>query len=143
VKIGKTPFRPLWAMAAIGLALAASAMAEGGKYLVVTYYHGTIRCLECLEIERLARATPEERFADSLLSGAILWRTVNYDRPENAADIERYGMTSPSLIISRFHNGRETAWKLLGDTWKLVETGPGDLMDYVELELLKMAADGD
>ena len=143
MKIGKTPFRPFWAMAAIGLALAASAMAAGGKYLVVTYYHGTIRCLECHEIERLARATLEERFAASLVSGAIRWRTVNYDRPENAADIERYDTTSPSLIISRFHNGRETAWKLLGDTWKLVETDPGELMDYVELELLEMAADGD
>ena len=116
--------------------------AGGGERVVVTYYHGTIRCFECLEIERYSRQVVEERFAERLAAGELQWRAVDYDRPENAAAIERYNLTSPSLVISRFRDGREVDWRAAEGTWREIEISPGALMDYVEREARESLSPG-
>lgn len=119
-------------LAAGSLFSAATGFAGEGEQVVVTYYHGTIRCFTCLEIERLSRKTLEERFADRLAAGELEWRAVDYDLPKNASAIERYNLTSPSLIISRREDGRETGWRLAGETWQRLAVSSEALMDYVE-----------
>lgn len=130
-------------LAAGALFLTAGVQAGGEERVVVTYYHGTIRCFECLEIERLSRLTLEDRFAERLAAGELQWRAIDYDLPENAAAIERYNLTSPSLLISRFRDGRELEWRVAGETWKQIAASPEALMDYVERELREMAFGGE
>ncbi len=120
---------------AAGLVIVAAATAGEDERVVVTYYHGTIRCFECLEIERFSRQTVEERFGERMAAGKLEWRTVDYDRPENAAAIERYDLPCPSLVISRFRDSREVAWRVAGETWKKIAVSSEELMDYVEREV--------
>ncbi len=125
------------------LLLSSVGLAGEGDRVVVTYYHGTIRCFECLEIEGFSRQTLEERFADRLAAGELEWRALDYDRPENAAAIGRYNLPCPSLVISRFQGGRELEWRAAGETWQHIAASPEALMDYVEEELREMAFGGE
>jgi hypothetical protein len=125
------------------LSFAPAVFAGGEERVVATYYHGTIRCFECLEIERFSRQTLEERFAEQLAAGKLEWRAVDYDRPENAAAIERYNLSALSLVISRYQGGRELEWRVAGETWKQIAAYPEALMDYVEEELGEMTFGGE
>jgi len=58
------------------LSFAPAVFAGGEERVVATYYHGTIRCFECLEIERFSRQTLEERFAEQLAAGKLEWRVA-------------------------------------------------------------------
>lgn len=116
--------------------------AGGGDRVVVTYYHGTLRCHTCLEIERLSRNTLAERFAERLKREELEWRTVDYDLPKNAAALERYNLSSPSLVISRFRDSREIDWRVAEGTWREIKISPGALMDYVEREVRESMSTG-
>ena len=120
----------------------ASAMPAKGM-VVATYFHGTIRCQACLEIERLSKAALERQFSSELASGALVWKSIDYDQPKNNHYFKHYQLPHPSLVISRFQNGQEKEWKILGKTWDLVDKDPDALMSYVQEEVLALLARGE
>ncbi len=111
--------------------------------VVASYFHGTIRCQACLDIERLSKSVMTERFASELISGKLVWKSIDYDLPENSNYSKHYQLPFPSLIIARFRNGREQEWKRLGKTWDLVDKDPDALMAYVQREVLELLARAD
>ena len=117
----------------------ASAMPEKGM-VVASYFHGTIRCQACLEIERLSKATMDGLFASELKSGKLAWKSIDYDQPQNNHYIKHYQLPFPSLVIARFQNGQEKEWKRLSKTWDLVEKDSDALMTYVQEEVLALLA---
>ncbi|MCX6354128.1 MAG: nitrophenyl compound nitroreductase subunit ArsF family protein [Candidatus Aureabacteria bacterium] len=120
----------------------ASAMPEKGM-VAATYFHGTIRCQACLEIEKLSKAALERQFSSELASGALVWKSIDYDQPQNNHYFKHYQLPHPSLVISRFQNGQKKEWKILGKTWDLVDKDPDALMSYVQEEVLALLARGE
>lgn len=114
-----------------------------GGMVVASYFHGTIRCQACLEIERLSESVITERFAPELKSGKLVWKTIDYDQPQNAHYSKHYQLPFPSLVIARFQNGQEKEWKRLSKTWDLVEKDPDALMTYVQEEVVALLARAD
>ena len=106
--------------------------------VAVVYFHGTIRCFACLEIERLAREAVGEMIASSLGDGNIAWNSIDYDQTQNVHYIQRYNLSLPTLVVSLFQNGREKDWKLLNKTWDLLEEDPEALKAYVQREVREM-----
>jgi thioredoxin 1 len=97
------------------------AAATAANQVVAYYFHGTVRCETCLKIERLALETLQQRFASELAASRLVFMSVNYDQPENRSCLEQYKLPCPSLVVARLETGKEEKWKLLGETWQLVE----------------------
>jgi hypothetical protein len=52
--------------------------------VIAYYFHGTVRCETCLNIEKQAHELVMSRFAAELASERLVFKPVNYDKPENA-----------------------------------------------------------
>ena len=108
---------------------------------VVAYYvPGTIRCVACLDLERNARETIFDMFLSEMRAGALEWRAVNYDVPENRHFEKDYALPSPSLVLVRETDGQREGHKLLAECWNMVEN-PKALRQYVARELADFMAE--
>ncbi len=101
--------------------------------VVAYYFHGDFRCRTCLAMERYAREALEEGLADELESGALEWRAVNYDLPENEHFTQDYGLTSSAVVLVNMIDNKQQEWKDLQQIWDLVGD-EGGFKDYVRNE---------
>ena len=89
--------------------------------VIAYYFHGTVRCETCQKIEKQAREVIEQRFKTELAAKRLVFKPLNYDVPENAHFLRDYKLPCPSLVLVRRQAGKDEKWKLLGETWQLVE----------------------
>ncbi len=122
--------------AAMGVAVQPAVMTT---QVVAFYFHGTIRCERWLAIERQAAEVVTNRFGAEVALGRLTFRTVNYDQPENAHFLKDYKLPCPLLVLVRQKEGKDLDWKLLGQTWEMVEIPP-KLDLYIEEELRQFLA---
>lgn len=99
--------------------------------VVAYYFHGTVRCETCLQIESQAREAIERRFDVELADKRLEFKSVDYDKPQHAHFLKDYKLPCPSLVLVR-QNDRQK-WKLLGQTWELVQIPP-KFNQYIEDE---------
>jgi hypothetical protein len=104
--------------------------------VIAYYFHGTVRCETCLKIEKQANEVIERQFRAELHSNELSLKSVNYEQPENTHFLQDYRLPCPSLVLVGQKDGKQEPWKLLGETWKLVED-PMEFNRYVEAELRK------
>ena len=119
------------------VAPAAAEHPVGVTQVIAYYFHGTVRCETCLRIERQAHELMNSRFAAELASGRLVFKPVNYDQPENTHFSQDYKLPCPSLVLVRQKDGKDQDWKLLGQTWDLVQIPP-KLDQYIEEETSKV-----
>lgn len=120
---------------------APAAAARGTNDQVIAYYfHGTIRCETCLKIEKQAREAIERRFPVEMAEKRLVFKPVNYDKPENAHFLKDYKLPCPSLVVVRQKGGKDQKWKLLDKTWDHIEN-PFTFSEYVEGEVEKFVPD--
>lgn len=117
-----------------------ASLPDGPTKIIVYYFHGTLRCQTCLDIEQHARETVFESYFADLMEGTIEWRSVNYEVPENRHYSNDFDLPYPSLVVVREQAGYAAEWKLLGKTWELVSE-PAALRDYVRAELGALLVD--
>lgn len=89
--------------------------------VIAYYFHGTVRCAECLKIEKRAHEVIERQFRTELADKRVVFKSVNYEQPENTHFLQDYKLPCPSLVLVRQKNGKDVKWKLMSDTWKLIE----------------------
>ena len=65
----------------------------------VFHFHGNRQCASCIAAGDLAERTVNASFRNDLVLGRLVFAHVNYDLPENAALVEKYGVTGSSLWI--------------------------------------------
>ncbi len=114
---------------------AAERVAETDR-VIAYYFHRTIRCETCLRIEKQAAEVVSNRFGAETALGRLSFKALNYDQPENAHYLKDYKLPCPSLVLVRQKDGKDQYWKLLGQTWEMVQIPP-KLDLYVEEELCK------
>ncbi len=110
------------------------------QQVIAYYFHGTVRCETCLKIEKQAREVIERQFKTELDAQQLVFKSVNYDLPENAHFLLDYKLPRPSLVLVRQKDGTDEKWTLLGDTWQLVEN-PVKFNAYIETEVNKFLSD--
>lgn len=92
----------------------------------VANFFGTQRCVSCLTIGRLSKKTIEEKFADEVKSGKIVFREINGELPENEAMVQKYQARGSSLFINAIRGNEEdisedtTVWRLVNDEEEFV-----------------------
>jgi hypothetical protein len=104
-----------------GSASTGQSLAKGHK-VVAYYFHGNIRCVSCVKIETLSRKAVTEGFPDDLKSGRVEFQDVNVDDPQNLHFIEKYQLSSQSLVIVEIRDGREIRWRNLEKVWTLLDS---------------------
>lgn len=95
-----------------------------GPQVVMTYFLIGTRCASCKKIEALARETAERDFAAELAANRLVFRVIDTGEPENRHYLNDYKLTSKTVVISRRIDGKETAWKDMGNVWELFEDAP-------------------
>jgi hypothetical protein len=114
---------------------------KAAKGQVIAYYfHRTIRCKSCEDVELQAREVIERRFAVELANKRLLFKTVDFDQPENRAYQQKYKLDGPCLVVARLHDGQEARWKLLDKMWEYA-INPTKFDKYVETEVDKFLRD--
>jgi len=98
------------------------AVAVSGPSVVAYYFHGRVRCASCVKIGNLSGKAVRERFPEELRTGQLAFREVNIDDPENRHFMEDYGLSSQSLVIVEYRDGRRVRWKNLEKVWTLLES---------------------
>ena len=88
--------------------------------LVVFYLHGSYRCATCQKLEAYTSESLQRSFADEIRDGAIDFRSINFDEPENDHLRQKYGLHSQSVVLSMETAGTESRWKNLDQIWMLV-----------------------
>ncbi len=106
------------------------------EQVIAYYFHRTIRCKSCEDLELQAREMIERRFAVELANNRLLFKTVNFDQPENHAYQQKYKLDGPSLVLARLQDGKEARWKLLDQMWEYA-INPMKFDEYVETEVDK------
>ena len=113
---------------AAGTRMNHTAVIPEAKKVAVYYFHNTIRCATCMRIEEYAEFAILAGFSKELKSGAIEWRVVNMQTPENRHFAEEFKLSMSSLVIVRFKNGKQVEWRNLEEIWEYV----GDLTDFMK-----------
>jgi len=93
-----------------------------GTRVVAYYFHGRVRCVSCVKIEKLSGKAILERFPEELRTGRLAFREVNIDEPGNRHFIDDYGLSSQSLVIVEYRDGRQVRWKNLEKVWTLLDS---------------------
>jgi hypothetical protein len=102
--------------------------------VVAFYFHRTVRCHSCLQIEEWAKQAIEEHFSAELGGGLIEWRPINIDEPGNAHFEKDYELTAQSLVLVRMRDGQPMDWKNLKSVWELLGDY-GRFTEYVRTEV--------
>lgn len=108
---------------------------KSGNTVIAYYFHTTKRCPTCRKIESYTTESIKTGFARQLESGRLEFRVVNVDEPENEHYIDDYQITTKSVVLADYRDGKEVRWKNLPLVWHHV----GDkqvFMDYIETETL-------
>lgn len=100
----------------------------------VYYFHRTVRCPSCEKIETLAQAAVEERFADEVAAGRMMWKPLNIDEPQNQHFEDDYKLETQSVVLSELREGKEVRWKNLDKVWDLLDDDAG-FAQYVAEEI--------
>lgn len=98
--------------------------------VVVTYFTTDVRCDSCRKIEALSRQAVEEGFPQEMGSGAVVFRVLNTDQPENQHYVDDYEIANKTVIVSHQVDGRETEWANRQDVWQLLDE-PDEFLNYV------------
>ncbi len=102
----------------------APAMLDGVR---VYYLHGNVRCPTCRTIEAYAKEAVETGFARELQSGQVTWQVVNYDQPGNRHYQTEYEVVAPTVVLAKWHGGKQVEWRNLNEVWEYVNDKPAFL----------------
>lgn len=86
--------------------------------VVVYYLHSNTRCPTCRTIEEYAKEAVESGFADALKAGGIQWQVINYESPGNEHYALDYNVVAPNVVLVKFKDGKQVAWKGLPEVWE-------------------------
>jgi hypothetical protein len=101
---------------------------------VAFYFHRTIRCHSCLQIEEWAKQAIETRFAGQIAAGMLEWRPINIEEPGNEHFEKDYELTAQSLVLVRMKDGQPADWKNLKSVWELLDDY-ARFTEYVQSEV--------
>jgi hypothetical protein len=117
---------------------AASAVTDG---VVAFYFHGKVRCATCRTIEAYAHDAIHTGFANELDDGALTWRVVNVDEPENKHFVQDFKLVTRSVVLAELEDGQVVRFKNLDRVWQLVRNQDA-FVDYIQSETRAFLKEG-
>ncbi len=100
----------------------------------VFYFHRTVRCTTCLEIEARTAMVLEENFSQLLADGFLKWVPFNMDEEKGEEFAQQFDIDSNTLVLARISEDKQLNYKKLEDIWEFVGN-PEALSTYVTNEI--------
>jgi hypothetical protein len=114
---------------------ASSPARDSNDTVVIAYYfHRTVRCAGCLEIEASAKRVIEDSFAAQIADNKLIWVPFNLDEPGGEEFVKEFDVSVSTLVLSKTKNGNRKEHQKLEKVWDLIHT-PGDFDAYVRNEV--------
>lgn len=88
--------------------------------VIAYYFHRTIRCTGCLEIEANAKRVIESSFATQIADKKLIWVPFNLDEPGGEEFGKEFDVSASTLVLSKTKNSNHTEYKKLEKVWQLV-----------------------
>jgi hypothetical protein len=105
--------------------------ARAEPHFVAYYFHGSMRCVTCRNIENWSRDAITGHFADRIDSGELEWREVDYDQPAHAHFRRDFDLAFQSVVLVEQRDGVVVRWQNLHDVWMKVHDGPAAFEQFV------------
>jgi len=119
-------------MATAPKAATASAQADSASDKVIVYYfHGTRRCPTCLGIQETIAKTIRERFAAETASGALAFKEINFEEPENKHFVKEYSLGFSTMVVVANKGQATLKWDNFNKVWDYAHN-PEALTEYTE-----------
>lgn len=87
--------------------------------LVVYYFHRTMRCPGCRNLEKLTRETLSTSYAKELETGVVELVALNVEDHANEQYVTRYSVYGSTLVVSVQKDGKEQSFKILDGAFEL------------------------
>lgn len=111
------------------------AVPEASSSMILVYYfHPTMRCLTCRQIEFWSAQALETGFSEALAQGELIWQPLNLEDSQNQDLVKEFRIDGSTLIVAKLVTGKINRWKRLDQVWRLYST-PDLLMHYVQREV--------
>lgn len=108
----------IYIITAIFLLFAGNMFAKSNSQVIeVKYYHATLRCASCIQIEDFISKTINLAFDKELKDSTLRFTTLDFMQPENEPMMEKYGFDTQALIITKVIDGKEVKFKNLDLIW--------------------------
>lgn len=129
----------LMSFSIMGNFAASADSAQGAKSLpanrvIVYYFHGNFRCVNCRNIEQFSKEAAEKYFKDELASGKVVFEVVNVEEKENEHFVDDYQLYAKALVILQIKDGKENQRKNLTKIWEYVRN-EDRFVEYVTNEI--------
>ena len=105
--------------------------------VIVYCFHGDQREEKCKNIERYTHEVLEESLADALKKGQIVWRVVNYEKPENARFRDDFQVSGPSIVLVDAREDRPSVAKNLQHRVEQLADKEEEFKSYIYDEIEK------
>lgn len=109
------------------------------NYIVVYYFHTTLRCPTCYKIEQYTHEAVEKYFDKEIKTGTISFKAVNVEQEKNQHYVKDYQLFSKAVVISLIKGGKEVTynnlskiWEYVGDKAKFYEYIKTEITQYLE-----------
>ena len=107
---------------------------EGYSTVIAYYFHRTIRCPGCLEIEAAAQRAIETGFETQIANEKLMWVPLNLDEPGSEEFEKEFDVSVSTLIIAKVQDGNHTKYKKLEKVWDYIGD-PTKFDEYVRTEV--------
>jgi hypothetical protein len=113
---------------------AGSNEAAVNRKLIAYYFHGNKRCHTCKTIEAYTREALQSAFPEQVQNGTLEFKLVNLDDSENEHFVNEFELSTRTVVIQEFVDGKPTRWKKLDKVWDVVDDRQ-DFFNYVQPEV--------
>lgn len=105
---------------------AVSKLATAPDKVEVFLFHRTQRCPTCVTIGYLAGKTVQEKFAEEVKAGQIIFKEINIDLPDNKELANKFQASGSALYINTIKGGKDNieqdvkVWMLTDNETKFI-----------------------
>ena len=107
---------------------------DASHTVIAYYFHRTVRCPGCLQIEFMADQAIRETFDQELKEGNLVWLVLNMEEPDNQEFVDEYDVDASTLLLTDSVSNGKGRWKKLEKVWELMRE-PEAFGRYVEKEV--------
>lgn len=103
-------------------------------WVSVYYFHGTVRCTACINVEFYTSEVLETYFSNELQNGRLQFVTFNTDELQNQHYIKDFQLVSNSLVLAHYKGNKLIKYKNLADVWEY-ERNKEKCLSYIKTEI--------
>lgn len=88
------------------------------NYVMVYYFHGNFRCVNCKAIEQNTKEAVEKYFQKELETAKVVFKVINVETRGSEHFTNDYQLYTKSVVLSLVKNGKQIKFDNLTKVWE-------------------------